>query len=67
MRWRSTTTQAEWLRSHGIDDLVAEGRKVWADRAHLGDLAAVAARSRVGESEALLDPTGLGAFLVLEW
>jgi SAM-dependent MidA family methyltransferase len=64
---RSTMTQAEWLRSHGIDDLVAEGRKVWTERAHLGDLTAVAARSRIGESEALLDPAGLGAFLVLEW
>ena len=64
---RSTTTQAEWLRSHGIADLVAEGRKIWEERAHLGDLAAVAARSRIGESEALLHPTGLGAFLVLEW
>lgn len=61
------TSQAEWLRAHGLDDLVAEGRRVWGERAHLGDLAALTARSRVAEAEALTDPTGLGAFRVLEW
>ena len=60
-------TQAEWLRSHGLDDLVAEGRRIWAERAHLADLAALTARSRVSEAEALTDPAGLGAFRVLEW
>lgn len=59
--------QADWLRSHGIDDLVAEGRRVWTARAHVGDLAALRARSRVSEAGALLDRTGLGAFRVLEW
>jgi SAM-dependent MidA family methyltransferase len=60
-------SQADWLRAHGIDDLVAEGRAAWQERAAIGDLAAVRARSRIGEAEALLDPTGLGAFRVLEW
>jgi hypothetical protein len=60
-------SQAEWLRAWGIDELVAEGRAEWGERAHVGDLAAVEARSRVGESEALLDPAGLGGFRVLEW
>ncbi len=59
--------QADWLRRHGIDELVAEGRRVWRERAAIGDLAALRARSRVREAEALLDPTGLGAFLVAEW
>ncbi|HEX6236050.1 MAG TPA: SAM-dependent methyltransferase [Acidimicrobiales bacterium] len=59
--------QAAWLRSHGIDELVEEGRRIWAERAHLGDLEAVRGRSRVGEAEALLDLTGLGGFRVLEW
>jgi len=63
----SNTAQADWLRAHGIDELVEEGRKVWAERAHLGDLEAMQARSRVSEAEALTDPTGLGAFRVLEW
>ncbi|MGZ4758022.1 MAG: SAM-dependent methyltransferase [Acidimicrobiales bacterium] len=60
-------TQADFLTAHGLDDLVAEGRRVWAERAHLGDLEAVRARSRIGEAEALTDPAGLGAFHVLEW
>ena len=63
----SDRSQAEWLRSHGLDDLVDEGRRLWTERAHVADLAAIAARSRVTEAEALCDPTGLGAFRVLEW
>jgi SAM-dependent MidA family methyltransferase len=61
------TSQADWLRAHGIDDLVADARATWRERAALGDLEALKARSRVGEADALTDPTGLGAFRVLEW
>jgi SAM-dependent MidA family methyltransferase len=60
-------SQADWLRAHGLGDLVEEGRRIWRERAPTGDLAAVRARSRVGEGEALTDPAGLGAFRVLEW
>jgi SAM-dependent MidA family methyltransferase len=60
-------TQAEFLGAHGIAELVDEGRRIWEERAHLGDLMALRARSRVTESEALLDPSGLGGFTVLEW
>jgi SAM-dependent MidA family methyltransferase len=60
-------TQAEALAALGIDELVEEGRRVWAERAAVGDLAALRARSRAREAEALLDPAGLGAFTVLEW
>lgn len=60
-------SQAEWLRRHGIDELVAEGRQIWAESAGVGDLAALRARSRISEAEALLDPAGMGAFHVLEW
>jgi SAM-dependent MidA family methyltransferase len=63
----SDRTQADFLRSHGIDALVEEGRRVWEERGHLGDLAALKARSRVREADALLDPGGLGGFRVLEW
>jgi SAM-dependent MidA family methyltransferase len=63
----SNTAQADWLRAHGIEELVDEGRRVWKERAGVGDLEAVRARSRVSEAEALTDPTGLGAFRVLEW
>jgi SAM-dependent MidA family methyltransferase len=61
------STQADWLRSLGIDDLVAEGRQRWLEAAAAPDLAAMRARSRITEAAALSDPAGLGAFGVLEW
>ena len=60
-------TQAHFLQKYGIDELVAEGRASWAERAHVGDLAAVRSRSRASEAEALLDPDGMGSFNVLLW
>jgi SAM-dependent MidA family methyltransferase len=59
--------QATWLGDLGVDDLASAARAAWEARAHLGDLEAVRARSRVGEADALTDPAGLGAFRVLEW
>lgn len=59
--------QAEWLRSHGLGELVEVARAVWRERAGLGDLEAMKARSRVSEAEALTDQAGLGAFRVLQW
>ena len=63
----SNTVQADWLRHHGIDELVEEGRAIWSARAEVGDLEAIRARSRITEAEALTDPSGLGAFRALEW
>lgn len=60
-------SQADFLRAHGIDELVERGRTAWEASAHIGDLAALKARSRIREAEALLDPAGMGAFRVLEW
>ena len=59
--------QASFLRTLGIEDLVAEGRAVWHERAALGDLPAIEARSRIHEAESLCDPAGLGAFTVITW
>jgi SAM-dependent MidA family methyltransferase len=61
------TTQADWLRAHGIDALVEQARATWTERAAIGDLEALKARSRVTEADALLDLDGLGSFLVAEW
>lgn len=61
------TPQADWLRAYGIGELVEEGHRVWKERAAIGDLVAVTARSRINEAKALTDPAGLGAFRVLEW
>ena len=60
-------SQSDWLRAWGIEGLVAEGRTRWSERAHVGDLAALTARSRVNDAATLLDPAGLGGFRVLEW
>lgn len=60
-------SQAEFLAASGIDELVAAARAEWQAGAAAAALGAVAARSRVAEAAALVDPTGLGAFRVLEW
>ena len=63
----SDRSQAEFLAASGIGELVAAARESWRERAAVGDLAALAARSRVTEASALTDPAGLGAFRVIEW
>ena len=62
-----STGQASWLREHGLDALVEEGRRRWSDGAALGGLDALRMRSRVSEAEALTERGGLGDFRVLEW
>jgi SAM-dependent MidA family methyltransferase len=61
------STQADFLVRHGIDGLAADAAAAWRAGASRGDLEALAARSRVGEAAALVDPHGLGAFTVAEW
>ena len=60
-------SQSQFLQRWGIDDLVSEGIRVWRENAAAPTLAAMRMRSRVSESEALLDPSGLGSFTALEW
>lgn len=57
-------SQADFLRAHGLDDILASYRDRSGSGATLEELTA---RSRVSDSKALLDPRGLGAFRVLEW
>lgn len=64
----TVTSQADWLRDLGIDELVADGNRIWAERASIGDLEALEARSRATQAAALTDQTGeatLGNFSVL--
>lgn len=61
------TTQADFLRAHGCELLVEEGRRAWLAAVQQPDVHALLMRSRVREAEALLDPAGLGGFSVLEW
>jgi SAM-dependent MidA family methyltransferase len=63
----TVSTQSQFLRRYGIDALVAEGKAAWQRQTSAPDLAAMMMRSRVSEAEALLDPSGLGAFSVVEW
>jgi SAM-dependent MidA family methyltransferase len=60
-------SQAQLLTRWGIDDLVQEGVRIWNESAARPDVAALRMRSRVREAESLLDPSGLGGFLALEW
>jgi SAM-dependent MidA family methyltransferase len=60
-------SQAQFLQRWGIDELVAEGKRIWEEQAARPGLEAMRMRSRISEAEALLDPAGLGAFLVAEW
>ena len=60
-------SQSQFLQLWGITELVDEGRRVWEESASAPTLAAIKMRSRISESEALLDMSGLGAFTVLEW
>jgi SAM-dependent MidA family methyltransferase len=59
-------SQASFLESHGIAAAVEEGRTYWETHASQPDVRAMSMRSRVSEAEALLDPSGLGAFTVAE-
>ncbi len=60
-------TQSQFLQLHGIEALVEAGRRHWERHAVRPDLEALRMRSRIAEAEALLDPAGLGGFLVAEW
>lgn len=59
--------QVSFLERFGIHRLVEEGRTIWREKAARPDLAAMRMRSRVREADALLDPGGLGGWLVATW
>ncbi len=60
-------TQAGFLERFGIDELVEEGRRIWSGNTLAPGLPEIRARSRIREAEALLDPDGLGGFMILQW
>ena len=63
----SVRSQSQFLQLHGITDLVEEGRRVWAEQAARPGLEAFTMRSRIRESEALLESSGLGSFVAATW
>ncbi|MEN9804677.1 MAG: hypothetical protein RIS41_1524 [Actinomycetota bacterium] len=64
---RAVRSQAQFLQLWGIEELVEEGKRVWATEAARPGLRAMTMRSRVSEAEALLDPASLGSFTALTW
>ncbi len=60
-------SQAQFLTRWGIDALVDAGAAAWNAAAARPDVHALRMRSRVREAESLLDSSGLGSFLALEW
>lgn len=60
-------TQADFLATWGIEELVEEGKRVWSEKAAAPDVAAIRMRSRSNEYAALTDPAGLGGWLVATW
>jgi SAM-dependent MidA family methyltransferase len=59
------TTQAAWLETLGLAAMVDDGRRRWEERAAVGDLEALEARSIATQAAALSDPAGLGAHRVV--
>ena len=63
----TTSTQADFLKRWGIDDLVREGTEYWESMKHAPDVAAMKMRSRSAEVNALTDSSGLGGFDTNVW
>ncbi len=63
----SVRSQSQFLQLWGIDELVEEGKRIWNEESARPGLQAMKMRSRISEAEALLDPTGVGGFTVMEW
>ncbi len=63
----SVISQAEFLAGIGIDEEVTRAERTWRERAPVGDLEALVARSTMAEARALTDPGGLGGFKVMQW
>ena len=62
----SARSQAEWLQTWGISELVSEGDQYWEEHKYAPDVVALKMRSRVNEAQSLTSFDGLGAFSVLE-
>ena len=61
------STQADFLRQWGINELVSEGNVYWESMKHAPDVEAMKMRSRSNEATSLTDSSGLGTFTVLLW
>jgi SAM-dependent MidA family methyltransferase len=62
----SKRSQAEWLQTWGIGELVSEGSRYWEVHKSSPDIAALKMRSRLSEESILVDKSGLGKFSVFD-
>ncbi len=62
----TTSTQADFLKQWGVNDLVREGFDYWESMKNAPDVAAMKMRSRSTEAKSLIGQTGLGTFSVLQ-
>jgi SAM-dependent MidA family methyltransferase len=63
----TSSTQADFLKQWGINELVREGTAYWENMKHAPDIAAMKMRSRSSEAISLTNFFGLGAFEVCEY
>ena len=63
----SSSTQADFLKQWGIEDLVRKGNAYWENMKYAPDVAAMKMRSRSTEISTLIDPSGLGGFITSTW
>ena len=63
----TTSTQADFLKQWGIDELVREGSAYWKSMKHAPDVAAMKMRSRSSEAVIISDTVNLGCFVVSVW
>ena len=63
----NSSSQADFLKQWGINDLVREGSDYWESMKNAPDVAAMKMRSRSTEAKSLIDQTGLGTFTALSW
>ena len=61
------STQADFLKQWGIDELVNEGTTYWENIKHAPDVAAMKMRSRSTEEISITDVLSLGNFQSLLW
>jgi SAM-dependent MidA family methyltransferase len=61
----SVASQAEWLRTWGIDELVSEGNKYWEEHKSSPDVAAIKMRSRANELGTLNKMSESGSFTAI--
>jgi hypothetical protein len=63
----TASTQADFLKQWGINELVSEGTDYWESMKNAPDITAMKMRSRSSEATSLTDLSGLGAFTALSW